>query len=466
MSDGAQHENTLILYDSARALPSDESMRKAAQANEDIPEMDALDATANCDTMNVIFLKNPQGYIRQCVALVGGQYQGYHVQRWMRIVGEGPHGEWDETAPLHQVSRMVTSKGYDELTMPKQWHLDLHRDIMLTYLTHLKEMQGELKSTLNRIAVDNAVVVMTVNKGQSELLINFVCSARSRGFDLKNVILFPTDQFSKDIADGLGLATFYHKELTKAIPSEEAARYGDSTFGHIMMAKVICVQLVNELGYDLLFQDVDVIWYKNPFEYFNAEGSKKFDVYFQDDGNRQERFAPYAANSGFYFVRSNNRSKLLFRTMLYQGDLVLACRSHQQVLISLLAEINNYAGLTVKVLNRDEDDFPSGYHYHMRKDWMRQMVDGKKDPVIFHMCWTLNKINKLEFMKQMGMWYVPDKCVGKEAKEITSGSNAKNGLMNECCSAEPLKKCYYRDKPSVIPCKDSPPMDRSGRSFW
>jgi hypothetical protein len=109
---------------------------------------------------------------------------------------------------------MVTSKGYDELTMPKQWHLDQHRDIMLTYLTHLKEMRNELKSTLERIAVDNAVVVMTVNKGQSELLMNFVCSARSRGFDMKNVILFPTDQFSKDIADGLGLATFYHEEVS------------------------------------------------------------------------------------------------------------------------------------------------------------------------------------------------------------------------------------------------------------
>lgn len=48
-------------------------------------------------------------------------------------------------------------------------------------------------------------------------------------------------------------------QLTKAIPSEEAARYGDSTFGRIMMAKAICVQLVNELGYDLLFQDVGKI---------------------------------------------------------------------------------------------------------------------------------------------------------------------------------------------------------------
>ena len=48
------------------------------------------------------------------------------------------------------------------------------------------------------------------------------------------------------------------------IPQEEAARYGDTTFGLIMMAKVICVHLVSDLGYDMLFQDVDVVWYKDP----------------------------------------------------------------------------------------------------------------------------------------------------------------------------------------------------------
>ena len=163
--------------------------------------------------MNLLFIKNPGGGLKQCYALVGGQYQGYHVQRWMRIEGEGAHGKVTSNAPLHQVSRMVSSKGYDELTMPKEWHLKLHREIMLTYLTHLKEMQDELKSTLQKTAVDNTVVVMTVNKGQSELLINWVCSARSRGFDLKNAIVFPTDQFSKEIADGLGLSTFYHEEV-------------------------------------------------------------------------------------------------------------------------------------------------------------------------------------------------------------------------------------------------------------
>jgi hypothetical protein len=152
--------------------------------------------------------------------------------------------------------------------------------------------------------------------------------------------------------------------------------------------------------------------------------------------------------------------------MLYYGDLVFAVRSHQQILITLLAEMNSWAGLKVKVLNRDEDDFPSGYHYHTQLGWMKQMVDGKKDPYIFHMCWTLNKEDKLLFMRQMGMWYVDDECVGKEAKQILFGSDAKDGLSKACCSAEPLTKCSFRDKPSVIPCKDSPSKDKGGQSFW
>ena len=50
-------------------------------------------------------------------------------------------------------------------------------------------------------------------------------------------------------------------QLMKPLPSEESETYGDSTFGLMMMAKVICVQLVNELGYDLLFQDVGEIFF-------------------------------------------------------------------------------------------------------------------------------------------------------------------------------------------------------------
>jgi hypothetical protein len=65
------------------------------------------------------------------------------------------------------------------------------------------------------------------------------------------------------------------------VPEGESKRYGDGTFAGIMLAKVICVHLVNDLGYDLLFQDVDVFWYKNPFDFFHSDEHTNFDVYFQ-----------------------------------------------------------------------------------------------------------------------------------------------------------------------------------------
>lgn len=54
------------------------------------------------------------------------------------------------------------------------------------------------------------------------------------------------------------------------------------------------------MGYDVLFQDVDVVWYKNPLPFFQDKSSAiyKNDVYFQDDGSRQVFYAPYSANTG------------------------------------------------------------------------------------------------------------------------------------------------------------------------
>lgn len=67
----------------------------------------------------------------------------------------------------------------------------------------------------------------------------------------------------------------------------------------MMLAKVISVQLVSLLGYDLLFSDVDVVFYKNPLTYFNGPDSpvKQHDVIFQDDGSRTLRYAPVSLAS-------------------------------------------------------------------------------------------------------------------------------------------------------------------------
>lgn len=58
--------------------------------------------------------------------------------------------------------------------------------------------------------------------------------------------------------------------------------------------------------------------------------------------------------------------------------------------------------LKVKVLERDTEEFPGGFTFHKRSDYMKDFFNGKVHPYIFHMSWTENKNNKQKFFRQMG----------------------------------------------------------------
>lgn len=91
---------------------------------------------------------------------------------------------------------------------------------------------------------------------------------------------------------------------------------------------------------------------------------------------------------------------------------------------------------------------------------MQDIVSDKHHAALFHMSWTNNKDNKLLFFKQMGMWYLNEQC------EATADLVLDGNMVDNCCSVEPIVTCHYRDKPSIIPCKDSPPIDKGRPSFW
>ena len=54
---------------------------------------------------------------------------------------------------------------------------------------------------------------------QSELLMNFVCSAKARGIDISAVLVFATDEETKELAEGLGLAVFFDRVVSKQTAS-------------------------------------------------------------------------------------------------------------------------------------------------------------------------------------------------------------------------------------------------------
>ena len=108
--------------------------------------------------------------------------------------------------------------------------------------------------------------------------------------------------------------------------------------------KITSVYSVVATGRHALFQDADVVWLRDPIEYFFTQADDQVDCFFMDDGARSARYTPLYTNSGFYFIRNNMRTQFFMHRMLMAYDTVLAVRSHS----SCLCEINQCVGIFLR----------------------------------------------------------------------------------------------------------------------
>lgn len=230
----------------------------------------------------------------------------------------------------------------------------------------------------------------------------------------------------------------------------------------MMYIKVVSVHLVTQLGYNVLFQDVDVVWFEDPVKWImsgSADGDAGgFDAYFTDDGARSARYAPWSANSGLYYLRAGPRTQYLITSLLYAGDNILSSHSHQQALTSVLAEHSSLYGLSIKIVSRE--DFPGGKSYHHDKPYMKKWMEGELEPRAFHMCWTLNKDDKILYLQQLGLWFL-----GVDAKDLV-----RDGAGEGTCLSEATVECWYPDKASDKRCKGQDhklgTKDKNKPTFW
>mmetsp|Transcript_7062 Transcript_7062/g.22936 ORF Transcript_7062/g.22936 Transcript_7062/m.22936 type:complete len:533 (-) Transcript_7062:26-1624(-) len=255
------------------------------------------------------------------------------------------------------------------------------------------------------------VVVMVTNLGTLDLVANFICSCHSSGLAraLESTLVFAADDDTRLSVEHMGVAAYYSAGLGE-LPTEAATNYGDYAFTRMMWLKTTSVFLVSALKYSVIFQDADVVWLRDPIDFFWAPETAdlEVDTVWMDDGARSMRFTPFYANSGFYFIRSNDRTRLFMYRMLMSYDDVLAQRSHQSALITLLLEHVARYGLTANVL--DASEFPQGAVFHHDKDTIQDFVDGRKEPWLFHMCWTASRTDKLRFFKNLGLWFLQPTC--------------------------------------------------------
>lgn len=205
------NEQVLLLYNRELSLPKDRDVANAARKQGDIPIVQsAKEATENCDYLNVILTdyREPRA---QCWALMG-QYEAYHVQKFMRLPQK--KGPIERELPLRLVSRGYAGNGRKSTNPPLRNETMAYWTTLAPYLANLPGVLQRLDPVAKVVAgASKTVVVMVCNFGQAELLMNFVCHARSRQLDLSHILLFATDMETKELAESLGISVWYDEEV-------------------------------------------------------------------------------------------------------------------------------------------------------------------------------------------------------------------------------------------------------------
>ena len=300
----------------------------------------------------------------------------------------------------------------------------------MPFALNFDSIEKYIKERLNsRYNHDNNkdLVVMVVNAGELDLFLNFACSTALHNIDISNVVVFCGSEDIIPVVEKTGALGLYHSGFF-SVSRQTSHDYLDFTFVDMMWYKCFSIYLILREGYNILFQDVDLIWLRNPFEYFQeilakenqsaiTRGLNPLDALLSDDAQRSLRYTPFFANSGFYYLRSNLRTRYFAWSVMTSFPMIQRLGSHQNMFVQRLLETTNIFGLRTFLLSLEE--FPNGYLYHHNRAYMKRLEIGEVHPYFFHMCWTQGKVDKLKYMKKEGMWYLNETV--KHTKEAGPG---------------------------------------------
>ena len=158
-----ENDQVLVLYSDPKAFPKESSGVLSVE-----------EATANCLEMHVVLTHTRQ---QQCIAIMG-QYESYHIQKYMRLTGERGD-KIDKNLPLKYVGRGLQQNGRPSSKIPTIDAQKENWNTLISYLQSLDKALEDLEPLLETVAShndNNAIIVMVCNFGQSELLLNCTSS--------------------------------------------------------------------------------------------------------------------------------------------------------------------------------------------------------------------------------------------------------------------------------------------------
>uniref|UniRef100_A0ACD5XF56 Uncharacterized protein n=1 Tax=Avena sativa TaxID=4498 RepID=A0ACD5XF56_AVESA len=172
-----------------------------------------------------------------------------------------------------------------------------------------------LAELLPKVATDDGTVIITsVNEAWAEpgSLLDLFREGFKNGEDtahlLNHTLIVAVDAGALARCEAVH-PHCYLLEVTSANVTA-ANRFMTKSYLELVWAKLSLQQRVLELGYNYLFTDVDIMWLRNPFRHINLHADMAVST---DRFNGNAEALTNAPNTGFYYVKSTNRTVEMLR---------------------------------------------------------------------------------------------------------------------------------------------------------
>jgi hypothetical protein len=145
-------------------------------------------------------------------------------------------------------------------------------DKMQKLLPNLNSLEAYIIARLQdrNLVSGSDIVVMVVNAGEMDLFANFACSCRAHNISMHNVMVFAGSDDVLPLIESFGAMGLHHADSFADVSRNASYEYLDRIFIDMMWYKSFSVWLLLKLRYNVLFQDVDLVWFRDPVQYFRT----------------------------------------------------------------------------------------------------------------------------------------------------------------------------------------------------
>ncbi|XP_022735478.1 uncharacterized protein At1g28695-like [Durio zibethinus] len=143
-----------------------------------------------------------------------------------------------------------------------------------------------------------------------------------------------------------------YRLMTDGVDFSRENVYMSPKYVKMVWRKTLLLLDVLKRGYSFIFTDTDILWLRNPFAKLSRDQTVDLQISLDSSSDDPARPEDNLVNTGFFFIRSNNKTISLVDTWYSQKDINPTGKHDQHVMRDLMhSGLFNQLGLQVRFLD-------------------------------------------------------------------------------------------------------------------